>query len=161
MSNEVNQLFPHAPVLSNDDGSYLLCWHHSQPWESLSALGMPPIIYHICNQETAGVWIFSHPGNMTQEREMPSLNDCGHKQSTGSSLDFHVGDEIRPPVVTDTSEAFPAKGIDSLIFLLRQCIGSWSIEKYWSHLSVLQSDSFQQVQGSMALRSYTRFQNWY
>ena len=71
-------------------------------------------------------------------RETPSLNDCGQRLRTASSLNFHVGDEIRPPDVAYMPKTFPARGINFPFFTLRHCPCLRSVNKHWNQVWVVQ-----------------------
>ena len=71
-------------------------------------------------------------------RETPSLNDCGQRLRTASSLNFHVGDEIRPPDVADMPKTFPARCVNFPVFTLRHCLCLWSVNKHWNQVWVVQ-----------------------
>ena len=71
---------------------------------------------------------------------MFSLNDCGQRLCTASSLNFHVGDEIRPPDVVDMPKTFPAKGISFPFFALHHCPCLRSVKKHWNQVWVVQSE---------------------
>ena len=162
LSDVIDHLFPQDPVLCNGDDSFqwgvneIQIYPHSfQPWWSrpatpqislrlyvLWATRTPPRIRHICDQKTIyGCQNLPASGQRDPgEREAPSLNDYGQRLRTGSSLDFHVGDEIRPPDVAYTPKTFLAKGSNSPFFALRQCPCFRSIKKHWNQVCVVQSE---------------------